>query len=156
MANDKSCPCGSDNAYKQCCHMIHVDHSVARTPEQLMRARYSAYVFNHLQFIRASWDSSTLPLAIESDHKPRWLFLEVLNAGTAVNTVDPSGFVHYRAHYVENNQLCALTEMAHFILKQGLWYYLSGEVHHSRIPISGKTKCPCGSGKKFKRCCATR
>ena len=45
------CPCGSGNPYSECCELIISGSRPADTAEQLMRARYSAYVFALMDFI---------------------------------------------------------------------------------------------------------
>ena len=43
--NEMDCPCGSGGAYAECCEPIITGAREADTPEQLMRARYSASLF---------------------------------------------------------------------------------------------------------------
>lgn len=45
------CPCGSGNTYSECCEQIISGSRPATTAEQLMRARYSAYVFAQMDFV---------------------------------------------------------------------------------------------------------
>lgn len=50
------CPCGSDLGYMKCCGIIHKDPDVfaAAKPEQIVRARYSAYAKREVDFIIGS------------------------------------------------------------------------------------------------------
>ncbi|MGL5046562.1 MAG: YchJ family protein, partial [Shewanella sp.] len=52
---EKNCPCGSRISYQKCCAPlhIHVDSGevIARTPEQLMRSRYCAFVLKNFDYI---------------------------------------------------------------------------------------------------------
>ncbi len=43
LSKQKACPCGSGQAFKECCQRYH-DGELPETPEKLMRSRYSAYV----------------------------------------------------------------------------------------------------------------
>ena len=45
------CPCGSGIPYSDCCEQIISGGQSAKTAEQLMRARYSAYVNAEMDFI---------------------------------------------------------------------------------------------------------
>ncbi|MCP4470781.1 MAG: hypothetical protein GY815_08865 [Gammaproteobacteria bacterium] len=48
-------------------------------------------------------------------------------------------------------------ERSDFGFRQGRWFYTSGEqLAASFVPWKpGRNRdCPCGSGRKFKRCCA--
>ena len=47
----EACPCQSAQQYENCCGPIHKDFKKAKTPQSLMRARYSAYVKNNIDFI---------------------------------------------------------------------------------------------------------
>ena len=67
--------------------------------------------------------------------------------------IENSGYVYFKAFYIEQNILVTLSEKSRFIRKNEKWYYQDGDtdIEKSRIPL--KSQCPCGSGKKFKRCC---
>ena len=45
------CPCGSDEPFGRCCLPLHLGERQAETAEQLMRARYSAYAVDDLDYI---------------------------------------------------------------------------------------------------------
>ena len=45
------CPCGSKNNQEVCCQAIIKGQQQAKTPEQLMRSRYSAYANNNAQYL---------------------------------------------------------------------------------------------------------
>ncbi|KAG7353423.1 SEC-C motif-containing protein [Nitzschia inconspicua] len=52
----ESCPCGSGETYASCCGKLHRDVNTYRmaTPEQVVRARYSAYAKKQPEFLMAS------------------------------------------------------------------------------------------------------
>lgn len=52
----ESCPCGSGETYASCCGKLHRDVNSFRmaTPEQVVRARYSAYAKKQPDFLMAS------------------------------------------------------------------------------------------------------
>ena len=47
----EKCPCGSQKSYNECCEPLVTWKTDASTPEQLMRARYSAYAKEKIDFI---------------------------------------------------------------------------------------------------------
>ena len=61
----KTCPCGSGNAYTDCCRLIISGERSAETAEQLMRARYSAYTTaaTDFLFIRTPLALSRMPIS---------------------------------------------------------------------------------------------
>ncbi len=122
------CPCGSRKKYKNCCQPIHNDHSLAKTPEQLMRSRYSAYALGLTDFIINTYSpdiSSTLNRSeIESGTHLDWVKLSVKSSQI---TSENEGFVHFKAFYREDNQTFALEEVSRFIKIDGQWFYVEGE-----------------------------
>ncbi|HKJ65232.1 MAG TPA: YchJ family metal-binding protein [Desulfopila sp.] len=52
---------------------LHTEHHLAKTPEQLMRSRYSAFVKGNIGFILESWDIISSPDAIEMEEEILWL-----------------------------------------------------------------------------------
>lgn len=114
----------------------------ASTPEELMRSRYDA-------FVREDWDyiakTSTCQSIEELKTSPKleWLKLDVIDAYDNI--------VEFKAYYRENNKINVLHEKSSFIKEHGMWKYLDGELYNSKIQRN--ESCPCGSGKKFKKCC---
>ena len=44
-------------------------------------------------------------------------------------------------------------ENSRFVKEQGQWFYVDGDLK-SQAKVGRNDPCPCGSGKKYKRCCA--
>jgi SEC-C motif-containing protein len=59
--------------------------------------------------------------------------------------------VTFMAYYRENKQIEVMKEHSYFIKEEGCLKYDRGEMHEAKI--SRNDLCPCGSGKKYKRCC---
>src|SRR6185503_18212884 len=57
--NNQTCPCGSGNPFAACCEPIINGTRESETAEELMRARYSAFVTGAIDFIIASTHSRT-------------------------------------------------------------------------------------------------
>jgi len=162
----QNCPCGSGRDYTQCCEPVIDGTQPARTAGDLMRARYTAYVKDRIEFLgqslhpdsRADYDAAaTRRWAQGAD----WLGLEVEGVDKG-DADDVEGSVEFVASYREKGLIHAHRERSLFRRLDGRWYFVEG------TPIKGETQnrsgpkvgrndpCPCGSGKKFKRCCGGR
>ena len=56
---------------------------------------------------------------------------------------------------VENTAV-TLHEISRFQKEDDQWLYVDGDIHPSKKAANGvgrNSPCPCGSGKKFKKCC---
>lgn len=154
------CPCGNNKHYTDCCQPIHQDPSLAQTPEQLMRSRYSAHVKGLVDYVINTYHPSChaeaqrreIAESIDSD----WCGLEVTT--TESGRDDNEGFVTFKAYFnQDNNQFC-LEERSRFLREGGQWYYIDGEFPHAeekeqRAKVGRNDPCICGSGKKYKKCC---
>jgi SEC-C motif-containing protein len=112
------------------------------TPKELMISRYEAFVKKDWEYIAKTSTHQTIEeLSIESDIE--WLKLEVLD--------DYENIVEFKAYYKEHGELGVLHEKSFFSEQDGQLKYTSGELIQSKIQRN--ETCPCGSGKKFKKCC---
>lgn len=154
--NPNPCYCGKDSPFDACCGRIHANIGLADTAESLMRARFSAYRIDNLDFIRQSWHSSTCPSDVEANEEGfQWLGLDIIN--TTGGADDNEAEVEFIASYSLNGQDGKLHELSQFARENKQWRYLDGKLEKG-APISvqkiGRNDpCPCGSGKKYKRCC---
>lgn len=152
------CPCGSNESYQTCCEPFINGNETPATPEQLMRSRYSAYAQGKVEYIgdtmygRASKDFN-LEAAREWANTVKWMKLEVINSGMDGD----KGHVEFIAHFHEGGKANALHELSEFAKKDGKWFYIDGRVppveRLTRQEVGRNDPCPCGSGKKFKKCC---
>ena len=153
------CPCGGPEL-AECCGPYLEGSSPAPTPEALMRSRYTAYTLADVDYIITTHHPSTSGTvdrenietwARESD----WRGLEILD----VQVGDGEGFVEFAARFVHDGIDELHHERSRFMLDDGRWYYVDGRILKGRperrpTPKVGRNDpCPCGSGKKFKRCC---
>ncbi len=151
-----ACPCCSDKEYADCCQPIHMDPSLADTPEQLMRSRYAAFVLNDTAHLFRTWAPTHRPSTVSSgDHEVKWLHLAIDEApGTFTET--GKGSVTFTATYLVGTLLYTLHEESQFIKINSRWYYLEGKAETTQLNIGRNSRCPCNSGKKFKRCCGKK
>ncbi len=115
-----------------------------------MRARYSAYVLNETAFLKASWHADTCPTELTPDGDLRWCGLII----TAHEHASERGRVHFQATYQDAGGFALLDEDARFVFEAGHWLYLDGTPSVSRLRPGRNDACPCGSKRKFKKCCA--
>ncbi len=154
------CECGSGKGYLACCGQYHQDMAVALTAEALMRSRYCAYVREYNEYLNKSWHSSTRPRdAITHNPQLIWRGLEVINI-VGGGEQDSRGEVEFVAHYTISGRPESLHERSHFIREAGQWFYVRGDdllplVAAASDKIARNEPCPCGSGKKYKKCCGS-
>ncbi|EGU55839.1 hypothetical protein VINI7043_01165 [Vibrio nigripulchritudo ATCC 27043] len=164
------CPCGNTLSYQDCCQKVHLNHSAAKKPEQLMRARYSAHVKKLVDFVVDTYHPSKnaeeqrqgIAESINSD----WCKLDVIN--TKNGSHDDEGYVEFKAYFNEDEHQYCLGERSRFLREDGLWYYVDGTFPEEEQPepedprltqpiknlkVGRNDPCVCGSGKKFKKCC---
>lgn len=117
-----------------------------------MRSRYCA-------FVRHDWEYLNVTQKVRDNAPPtadiEWLGLEVL--GTQGGGADDlEGSVEFIAHYRHQAKAGTLHEISLFRKQDGNWVYIDGEFPSTpRQPKTGRNDpCPCGSGKKFKKCCS--
>ena len=158
------CPCRSQRSYSDCCEPVITSARPAETAEELMRGRYSAYAKGVIEFII----SSTHPdRRSECDEKAirawsansDWTEFEIVSAEGG-RAGDNEGKVEFIARFTEDRMKKTLHETGSFKrMDDGCWYYVDGAVHPPKpfVRQDGKVNrndpCPCGSGKKYKKCC---
>lgn len=117
-----------------------------------MRSRYSAFALGNRDYLLATWHPSTRPAFLDRSG-PRWLGLEVqaVAQGTADDT---AGQVTFTARYQADGRIGELRERSRFVREGGRWFYLDGDpAEPAAVRIGRNDPCPCGSGRKYKRCC---
>lgn len=157
-----SCPCGSRQDFADCCSLIHRGERTPTRAEELMRARYSAYVKGDIDFILSSHDPKTRE---ETDRESleawskesEWLGLEIVSKDQG-EPDDETGVVEFIARFKNNDQEHAHHERALFNKRQGQWFFSDGTMVIKPVKREGEKigrndPCQCGSGKKYKKCC---
>lgn len=156
------CPCNSGKNFAECCEPV-LNGTPAATPEALMRARYSAHVTGAFDFLEDSVHSSTRETIDRAKMRQgteaiQWEGMAV-HETTGGGESDDTGTVSFTARYSINGIEQEMREDATFARENGEWRYLDGNVHghtpyRREAPKVGRNDpCPCGSGKKHKKCC---
>lgn len=126
MRSDEPCPCGSGEAFAACCLPLHSGEEHARTAEQLMRSRYSAFAVGNGDYLWRSWHPRTRPDSVEIDPRIAWTGLEVIRC-VAGGADDTEGEVEFLASYRENQRSGTLHERSRFAVRARRWFYVDGE-----------------------------
>ncbi len=146
----KNCICHSKKLFKDCCEPFLSGKETPRTPVQLMRSRFAAYVNEDVDYLLRTWDHTTRPQTMDMSQSPQWAGLQIIKTSSS----DQQGIVEFKATYLDHNEIQVLHETSRFSRKNGQWYYVDGDLHVTQPGKTGRNSpCPCGSGRKFKRCC---
>jgi len=157
------CPCGSALAYDECCGPLIRGERSAVSAEQVMRARYTAYVTKDIPYLlsslhpehRTDFDEKSTRKWAEGASWHKLEILETEGGGPG----DDEGMVEFIASYTEERIRRDHHERATFKKEAGTWFFVSGEPVPPRqvvrdTPKTGRNDpCPCGSGRKYKKCC---
>jgi SEC-C motif domain protein len=160
MITAKHCPCKSGLSFTDCCEAVLSGQKKAATAEALMRSRYSAYAKGDIAYLLRTWHSSTRPPAIDPDTIPDWCGLDIIRTDKG-QVGDDEGIVEFKATAaLSHGKILILHEVSHFVREAGQWLYVSGNVIGDSSQggcitekVGRNCLCPCGSGKKFKKCC---
>lgn len=158
-----SCPCGSAQDYARCCGRFIDDGESPVEAEHLMRARYTAHTRCKLDFIVATShpsvrDDIDLQATENWAKQCQWLKLEIL----AVEQLDDEASVEFIAHYRSQAKAAQHHEVAYFEKEDACWYYSQAlapaikQVRREGEKPGRNQPCPCGSGKKYKKCHGAR
>ncbi len=161
-----TCPCCSEKAYEDCCGPFHAGERHAPTAEALMRSRYAAFARGEIDYL-----VRTIPLldrkgfdkkgSAEWSRSSEWTGLEIVSAKD--NAGGKKASVEFIASFSQNGNDYTHHEIARFDRVGDRWFYVDGRVlpteteaedeDSASMAPSRNGPCPCGSGKKYKRCC---
>lgn len=159
------CPCGSGQSLPDCCQPIIDGNKKAERAESLIRARYTAHTLGAMDFILATHHPSTRTDIDEAAtarwaQESEWLGLEILNIDGG-EAEDTSARIEFMARYRDGaRRRHTHHERGVFEKYHGQWYFRDAEVpdvdqFRRDAPKQGRNEsCACGSGKKYKKCCA--
>jgi SEC-C motif-containing protein len=157
IIDPEECPCGGGE-FTVCCKPIIEGSEQAPTPERLMRARYSAYATGAIDFLEKSTHPKTRkqfdPESAEVwSRESRWLGLTILGVDSSL--ANNRAHVNFEARYEDRDGVLILhRERSLFELEGDEWRFVSGGAIPAVSQKIGRNEpCPCGSGKKHKKCC---
>ena len=160
---DAPCPCGTRRPRAECCGPYVDGRAHAPTAETLMRSRYTAFAEANVTYIRDTLHDTARKDFDEAGTrdwatKSTWSSLEVREV-VGGGPDDAEGVVEFIARYRYKGEPVAHHERASFVKEGGRWYFSDSEVPDQKPVVREEPKtgrndpCPCGSGRKFKKCC---
>ncbi|MEP2025710.1 MAG: YchJ family protein [Reichenbachiella sp.] len=158
---DNNCLCGSKKNINECCGTI-IKGEPAKTALALMRSRYTAYCLSEAQYLYNTTHSKhRAAYKIEGieqwARENTWNQLEIVSVAHG-SVSDTKGVVEFKAYFTDpKGKKQVHHERSNFLKEDENWYYLDGEINPKEIDLMKKVHrndpCPCGSGKKYKKCC---
>ena len=172
-----SCPCGSQKKLEICCEPFLKGEAQPATAEQLMRSRYAAYTKGDIGYIKRTGAPEThrdfdTGAAKEWATSADWKSLKILSVDKGTEA-DKKGTVEFMATYAQDGKVLEHHEVSKFRKNpSGAWLFVEGdshtheegqghEHHHHHVQqtvvreglkVGRNDPCPCGSGKKYKKC----
>jgi SEC-C motif-containing protein len=134
------------------------------TAEALMRARYAAYALGEIDYILNTHDPETAKEVDRTNTElwsksSKWLGLQILSTERG-QPEDSEGTVEFLARYKLQGMTVSHRERATFRKVSGKWVFVDGQevspppVRRDGPAVGRNDPCPCGSGKKYKKCCS--
>jgi len=128
-----------------------------------MRARYTAYTLSEIDYLyKTSGPRVRREFDAESSRKwaqsAEWKGFEILHASGG-GEKDDAGVIEFVARYQVKDSSFEHHEIAEFERVDGDWRFIDGKIVgpdpiRREMPKVGRNDpCPCGSGKKYKKCC---
>ena len=155
------CPCTSGSRFADCCEPVISGERQSQTAEELMRARYSAFATGAIDFIVASTHSTTraeidIPYITDWSQNSTWRGLQIIETKSIG---DNKAYVSFEANFTQAGKDQNHREKSLFEREHGEWRFVTGDelknptVRYATPPTGRNEPCPCGSGKKYKKCC---
>lgn len=152
------CPCGSGERFDACCGPL-IGGAPAATAQALMRSRYTAYVIGALDHVADTHAAEVRDdfNRAEAERLSRSCVFQGIEIRKATENAD-RGQVDFVLRFNRDGKDMIQVELADFRKENGRWLYaggkLSPQVTQRTVHRVGRNDpCPCGSGKKAKKCC---
>lgn len=163
---DRPCPCGQERTYTGCCGRFHRGEAWPESPTELMRSRYTAFAVGEIPYLISTLEPSKRAGVVEKDLREwsngsEWLGLRVIDTEGG-GAEEDEGTVEFEAHYrvKDSGEEVHHHELATFRRREGRWFFHDGKIRgqepiqRTEPRVGRNDPCPCGSGKKFKKCCS--
>jgi len=154
------CPCGSGLELDACCAPFVNGDKPAPTAEALMRSRFTAYALGKAKYLHSTLCAAQRgdgEMTAEEINAATWQSLDIRDTEAGLEG-DDAGVVEFVARYKTGGEQHAHHERSTFCREDGRWVYESGIIAPKSAPVASvkvgrNDPCPCGSGKKYKKCC---
>ncbi len=125
-----------------------------------MRARYTAHVVGDIEFLKHSYaeekrEEINWEYLVKWIERSEFLGLEISNPQIGEDEAELELIAHYRE---QGKQRDLLHEISQFRKQDGRWVFYDAKaptittVRRESPKVGRNDPCPCGSGKKFKKC----
>jgi len=162
------CPCrvreDDKREFSACCGPYLARAAAPPTAEALMRSRYSAFVKADIDYLsetlceeqRKTFDRESTENWAKAS---QWQGIDIQATENGLEG-DDEGTVTFTAHFIHKGKPLPHKEKSRFIREgEDRRWYFAGEISIKNAPVvlgerAGRNDpCPCGSGKKYKKCC---
>jgi len=155
------CTCGSGQAFDACCGPI-IEGAPPATAEALLRSRYTAFATGNTAYLietlapemRDEFDQ------IEAESTAAGAEWQKLDVRTVIGggVDDDTGTIEFVADFRLRGEPRIHHELSQFRREEGRWLCAGGQMNPKQPPrqvdkVGRNDPCPCGSGKKYKKCC---
>lgn len=173
-----NCPCGTSETYASCCEPFLNGKALPETAEKLMRSRFTAFAKNEIEYVKKTLAPESrkgfdVQETKRSAKEVKWKRLEIVRTEDG-GPQDEEGVVEFKAIYELKGENIEHHEVSTFRKDEdGQWLFVDGDAHthkegeghhHHHEPVETVKReapkigrndpCRCGSGKKYKKCCA--
>jgi SEC-C motif-containing protein len=159
-----TCPCGSGSDYSRCCAPFLSGAAVPDTAEKTMRSRYTAYARVNIPYLMDTLHPDNREEGDEEGarrwaERSEWIGLDIV-ATDGGGPSDSEGVVEFVARFRDRKgETHSHHEVSRFVKEKGRWLFREGHgpeqqpVRNTSPKVGRNDPCPCGSGKKYKKCC---
>ena len=149
----QNCYCKSQKKFSECCEPVLRVDRVANSSLELMRSRYSAYCLGDVNYLQATthdhtWTDEELKFIQDWADNSTWQHLEIVDSS--------EDMVEFKAYYIFEGKQHLHHEKSTFLKVNDMWKYVDGEIYEDKVNLLRNSTYICGSGQKYKRCCATK
>jgi SEC-C motif-containing protein len=157
-----TCPCGKGASIETCCGRFISGAEKPATAEELMRSRYTAFATGNVDYVMDTHDPDRVG---ELDRKnteawskdSEWLGFELISTENG-GPGDDAGVVEFVAKYKVKGLQISHRERSIFRKHNSRWVFVDGQmvngppIRRTEPRVGRNDPCPCGSGKKYKKC----
>jgi peptide deformylase len=140
MTNSFLCPCCGEKTYEQCCQPFHKKEEIAHQVEDLVRARYSAYVLNLPDYIIQTTHPAS-PQYLENQkiwkeqiaHFSQSFTFKSLKVHES-RSQETVATVTFTVFLSQDGKDASFTEKSFFEKRKGQWLYRGGQLTEGHAP----------------------
>lgn len=129
--NMTPCVCGKSTPFLKCCGRFLLGKQKAKTPEQLMRSRFSAYALGgYGEYLFSTWLPASAKGLVVSELSAKTVDWQRLNVISSSQQGD-NAVVEFKAWFYtspSSDKMEIMHEISEFVRIQSRWFYVGGQV----------------------------